>query len=353
MSLGPIMFDIQGLELSAEERELLCHPLAGGVILFARNYHDPAQLQALTAQLHAVREPRLLIAVDHEGGRVQRFHQGFTRLPPAACFGDLYARHCQRARDVCEEAGWLLASELLAAGVDLSFAPVLDLNYGVSAVIGDRAFHRDVDVVSNLAHRLMCGMRSAGMTAVGKHFPGHGYVAADSHHITPIDERCYADILMQDMVPFERLINQGLSAIMPAHVIYPAVDERPAGFSRQWLQDVLRQQLGFTGAVFSDDISMAGAEVAGGYTERAEAALAAGCDMVLICNNHRATITVLDELRYEHDPVTQVRIMRLHGRPPQDISQLLISRRHLAVAEQLAQLTITPERDLDDDQITT
>ncbi|MGI9228729.1 MAG: beta-N-acetylhexosaminidase [Gammaproteobacteria bacterium] len=354
MSLGPVMLDVREPELAADEREMLQHPLVGGVILFARNYHDPEQLTQLTEQIHALREPRLLLAVDHEGGRVQRFRQGFTPIPAAAVFGKLYQQDQHQALHLCNETGWLLATELLTAGIDFSFTPVLDLDYGASSVIGDRSFHKQPDAVSALARSLMQGMRDAGMIAVGKHFPGHGYIAADSHHETPVDKRCYEDILMQDLVPFERLINAGLPAIMPAHVIYSQVDDKPAGFSRHWLQEVLRRQLGFDGTVFSDDISMAGAEVAGDHIQRADAALEAGCDMILICNDQPAAITVLEQLQYEIDPLTQVRLMRLHGKlRQQSYPQLTADARRQQIVRQLAQLDINPELELGDDQINT
>ena len=282
---------------------------------------------------------------------MQRFHRGFTPIPPAGAFGRLYDGERRQAAHLCEESGWLLATELLAAGVDFSFAPVLDLDYGLSKVIGDRAFHRRPDAVADLARRLMRGMREAGMSAVGKHFPGHGRVAADSHHETPVDERRYEDIQMRDLAPFERLIAAGLAAIMPAHVIYPRVDDKPAGFSAVWLRDVLRRRLGFGGAIFSDDISMAGAETAGDHPARAEAALAAGCDMVLVCNDQAAAATVLERLRYEPDPVTQARLIRLHGRPRGKTAEMEARRRD--IAGRLARLESEPELALGDDQIAT
>jgi beta-N-acetylhexosaminidase len=322
MALGPVMLGLDGLELTAEERDLLRHPLVGGVILFARNYQSPGQVAALTAAVHALRQPRLLVAVDHEGGRVQRFRDGFTRLPAVRQLGEIYDRDRMRAKQLARVTGWLMAAELRAVGVDLSFAPVLDLDHGVSGIIGDRAFHHDPEAVADLAHAYASGMQKAGMEAVGKHFPGHGGIAADSHLELPVDPRPLAILETADLLAFERMIHYGLAALMPAHVLYPQVDDRPAGFSARWLKGILRQQLEFQGAIFSDDLDMAGAHVAGSPPERALAALAAGCDMVLACNDRRAAIAILDHLRYPPDPVTQVRLIRLHGRGRLNLERL-------------------------------
>ncbi|MFO1434964.1 MAG: beta-N-acetylhexosaminidase [Gammaproteobacteria bacterium] len=314
MTLGPLMIDVQGTALTAEERHRLRHPRVGGVILFTRNYADTEQLRALTKEIHALRSPRLLIAVDHEGGRVQRFRQGFTALPACVRFGERY-HDDPKAALVCAEAGGLvMASELRKLEVDFSFAPVIDVDCGISTVIGDRAFHRQPAVVSALACAYMRGMHAAGMAAVGKHFPGHGSVAADSHHAVPVDERTLAEIESHDLPPFAHLVRNGVEGIMPAHVIYPKVDPAPAGFSSFWLKQVLRAQLGFDGVIFSDDISMAGAAVAGNATQRAQAALRAGCDMVLICNDPEAAAKVIAELHVEDDPVSRSRLLRMHGR---------------------------------------
>jgi beta-N-acetylhexosaminidase len=313
--LGPVMVDLAGTEPTAEELARLAHPLVGGVILFARNYASPAQLVSLTRRLHALREPRLLIGVDHEGGRVQRFREGFTLLPPMRRLGEIWDEHPQRARRLAHQVGYVAAAELRACGVDFSFAPVLDLDYGVSEVIGDRAFHREPQAVAELAHALMLGMKEAGMAAVGKHFPGHGHVVADSHVAVPVDERERFDLELADLIPFRRMIHFGLPAIMPAHVIYPRVDDRPAGFSPVWLKGILRGELGFDGAIFSDDLSMEGASVAGDVVDRARAALEAGCDMVLVCNDPDGAQKVLDRLQWTPPPVSLVRLARLHGRP--------------------------------------
>lgn len=314
MSLGAVMLGVDGVTLSAEERDILRHPQVGGVILFARNYQHPAQVSALTKAIHALRKPRLLIAVDHEGGRVQRFREGFTRLPAARQLGHAFDRDPQHALHLAHLHGWLMAAELRAVGVDFSFAPVLDLDHGVSGVIGDRAFHHDAQVVADLGHAYRSGMLKAGMEAVGKHFPGHGGIAADSHLELPVDLRSYAQLAASDLLAFERMVHYGVAAIMPAHVLYPQVDTVPAGFSRYWLHDVLRQQMEFQGAVFSDDLDMAGAGLAGTPLERAHASLAAGCDMVLACNDRKAAVQIIQGLRYSPQPVSQFRLIRLHGR---------------------------------------
>jgi len=294
--LGPVMLDIAGPQLSSAESELLRHPQVGGVILFSRNYRSPQQLCDLTAAIRALRAPELLIAVDHEGGRVQRFQEGYTRIPAMRRLGEAWDRDrpgaCAAARDIA----YVLASELLACGVDFSFTPVLDLDFGASGVIGDRALHADPAAISQLAAGLIAGLREAGMASVGKHFPGHGYVRADSHLALPVDERSYAEIETADLVPYRSLIAHGLTAVMPAHVIYPKVDAQPAGFSAKWLQHILRRQLAFDGVIFSDDLSMQGASVAGGVAERGEAALAAGCDMVLLCNAPDAAPKLIEGL---------------------------------------------------------
>lgn len=346
------MLDLTGLQLQPEERDRLRHPLVGGVILFSRNYLDPQQLAALVHDIHILRTPPLLVSVDHEGGAVQRFRQGFVALPPCAALGRLYDGDRRRGLQAAADLGWLMAAELRAVGVDFSFAPVLDLGRGLSRVINDRAFHADPEGVTALAHAYIRGMHRAGMAAVGKHFPGHGSVEADSHHEVPVDPRPYDAIEALDLVPFARLAGSGLAALMPAHVIYDAVDPRPAAFSRVWLQEVLRRRLGFQGCLFSDDLSMAGAAVAGDLTARARAALSAGCDMVLVCNDPRGAAELLDRLADSHEPLSQVRLMRMHGRRAPDWAALHRDPdwvRAAALAESLG-----PERELalgDDERV--
>lgn len=346
MTLGPVMLDLQGFELSPEEAGLLAHPAVGGVILFARNYASPTQLQALTEAIHAVRRPPLLVAVDQEGGRVQRFRDGFTRLPPAHLLGHQYDLDPGAALALAETAGWLMAAELRAVGVDLSFAPVLDLDRGVSEVIGDRAFHRDPEAVGRLAGRYAAGMRSAGMIATGKHFPGHGGVVADSHLSLPEDRRAYADLL-EDIRPFERLIGQGLGAVMAAHVVYGRLDTRPASFSAWWLGQELRTRLRFRGAVFSDDLCMGAARVMGTPPERARAALAAGCDMVLVCNDHQAAAAVLAGLEGFSEPAGQVRLARLHGARAPGRDELTGARRWREAVAAVSGLDRAPRLELE------
>ena len=314
---GPVVVDVAGFELDAAERERLLHPLVGGVILFARNYASPAQLSALTASIRALRQPELLIAVDHEGGRVQRFRDGFTPIPAMRTLGEAWDLDVAAAAREATRLGWTLASELSVRGVDFSFTPVLDLDYGSSTVIGDRAFHRNPNVVAHLGAALVAGLAAGGMAAVGKHFPGHGFVAADSHVDVPVDPRELPALRAADLVPFGALIAQGLAGIMPAHVIYSAIDPHPAGYSRLWLRDLLRGQLGFEGLIFSDDLGMAGARGAGDMVARAEAACAAGCDMVLVCNDPAGADEVLDRWRPHALPDLARRTLRMEGRAPQ------------------------------------
>jgi beta-N-acetylhexosaminidase len=354
MSLGPVMMDLRGSQLEPDEREILQHPLVGGIILFSRNYVDVEQLATLTREIHSLRNPALLIAVDHEGGRVQRFRQSFSSLPPCHSYGDLYDKDRKLGLASAEKAGWLMSVELLAVGVDLSFAPVLDIDTGKSQVIGDRAFHRQADAVAELAKSYCRGMKRAGMAAIGKHFPGHGSVREDSHHAIPVDARRYEDVAMFDMLPFERLVKKHLQGVMLAHVIFSQVDNRPAGFSKIWLQEVLRQQLGFQGCIFSDDISMAGAEAMGSYNERAHAAIDAGCDMVLVCNNQKAAIEVLETLDSEINPASQARLIRMHGRKQKfSLKELQANLEWQATAKEILALEQAPELGFGDDEIPT
>jgi beta-N-acetylhexosaminidase len=309
------MLDIEGTELNRDDIRRLQHPMVGGVILFKRNYQSPAQLKELTAALHAVRQPPLLISVDHEGGRVQRFRDGFTRIPAMRELGNIWNTNPKKARHLAELVGWVLAAELRAHGVDFSFTPVLDVDFGNSDVIGDRAFHRKTEAIADLAHALMTGLKRGGMAAVGKHFPGHGYVAADSHTEIPVDERLFSQIEQDDLEPFRRMIDSGMVAVMPAHVIYPKIDNKPAGFSRIWLQQVLRKHLGFHGVIFSDDLAMEGATVAGNVTERALSALNAGCDMVLVCNRPDLADELLEMLQWKMPALSMARLARMHGKP--------------------------------------
>lgn len=289
--LGSVMLDLEGQQITPEERRLLAHPAVGGVILFARNVDDAAQVSTLCQSLRKLR-PDLLLAIDQEGGRVQRIRKGLTRLPAMARLGDRYADNPEEGLSLTRDAGWLLGMEMAACGLDLSFAPVLDIDSGISSVIGDRSFGGAPELVATLGQAFVQGLHEAGMAAVGKHFPGHGGVAADSHLALPVDDRPLEDIRAHDLVPFTRLAAE-LDGVMPAHVVYSAFDARPAGFSPSWL-GMLRESLGFKGCIFSDDLSMKGAHEAGGPVERAKAALDAGCDMLLVCNDRAAAFEVLD-----------------------------------------------------------
>ena len=311
---GPVVLGVEGTSLSGADRERLMHPLVGGVILFTRNYEGVQQLDELTAQIRALRSPSLLISVDHEGGRVQRFRDGFTAVPPMRTLGELWERDPEEGEAEALRWGSVIARELRAHGIDFSFTPVLDVDFGNSAVIGDRAFAADPVVIAQLASSLCDGLRAGGCAAVGKHFPGHGFVAADSHHEVPVDERPLADLFATDLIPFLALAKAGLEAVMPAHVIYPAVDDKPAGFSRVWIEDILRERLRFDGLVFSDDLGMAGACVAGDIVARADAAIDAGCDMVLTCNEFDAADELLTKWKPRPQPHLQERAQRMTGR---------------------------------------
>ncbi|HVE51411.1 MAG TPA: beta-N-acetylhexosaminidase [Casimicrobiaceae bacterium] len=299
---GPVMLGVEALTLTPADRERLSHPLCGGVILFARNFKSRDQVTALTASIHALREPPLVIAVDHEGGRVQRFRDGFTTLPPMRTLGEWWDDDVAAATREARQIGETIARELLQCGIDLSFTPVLDLDHGASTIIGDRAFHRNPNAVAQLAAALHAGLKSAGMAACGKHFPGHGYIAADSHLELPVDDRDLDALRCDDLVPFGALCGVGLESVMMAHVVYPAVDRESAGYSRKWISDELRGRLRFDGLVFSDDLGMAGATGVGDLVARADAALAAGCDVALTCNEMDAADELLSRWRPSPQP---------------------------------------------------
>jgi len=310
------VIDVVGTQLSDEDRERLRHPAAGAVILFSRNYENTQQLSMLVEDVEKLREPALLVCVDHEGGRVQRFREGFTAIPAMREFGRLWDRDKEAAKEAARGAAYVIAAEVGAHGIDFSFAPVLDLDYGSSSVIGDRALHYDPNAVGALAAAIVQGFASAGMAAVGKHFPGHGFAAADSHVDVPKDERAFSEILKKDVAPYRAAFQAGLAGVMPAHVIYTQCDSEPAGYSKYWLQEVLRAKLGFDGLIFSDDLSMAGASTVGGPPERARAALAAGCDMVLLCNDPEGQNKLLESLGdvQAHNPERLERMRKKGGR---------------------------------------
>ena len=338
MKLGPVMVDVGGLELTPDDIERLQHPQVGGAILFARNFAAPLQLIQLTHSIRELRTPSLLIAVDHEGGRVQRFRHGFTAIPPMRELGKLWGRDPAQAIAAARGCGFVIGSELQAHGVDFSFAPVLDVDYGESGVIGDRALHSDPHAIAVLAEALQAGLNAAGMMSVGKHFPGHGYVRADSHLEVPVDDRTLAEITAKDLLPFQRMARSGMGAVMPAHVIYPKVDSKPAGFSSIWLQKILREKLGFQGIIFSDDLMMEGASTAGGVVARANAALNAGCDMALLCNDPRAADSLLEGLeRRPIQPTLARRLDKMRGRGI-STAALKANAAYLAATENLARI---------------
>ena len=330
LPIGPIMIDVAGHELDALDREKIAHPNTGGLIIFARNYDNPQQVKALVKSIRAARGGDILIAVDQEGGRVQRFQNGFTRLPAMAVF--------EQQSELVEDAGWLMAAEVLNVGVDFSFAPVLDVDCGISQIIGNRSFSQDPQRAADLSSAFRKGMNSAGMAATGKHFPGHGSVALDSHLTLPEDNRDLETIRAHDLLPFKRLIAEGLEAIMPAHVVYPQVDKLPAGFSPIWIQQILRNELQFDGAIFSDDLSMEGAAIAGDFLERARLADSAGCDMLLVCNNPKAAEQVLEGMRFAPSSDRQRRLKAMLGRPQFDSNTLFSSERWQDVSNKIAKL---------------
>lgn len=309
--MGPIMLDVLGTSLTAEDKELLQHPLVGGLILFTRNYESPEQIAHLTAEIRRAANKELIIAVDHEGGRVQRFREGFSRIPAMGKIWDFAQQDVSRAQKLAKQSAILMALEVQAVGIDISFAPILDIN-DISAVIGDRSFHKNPEIVCQLASAFIEGLHLVGMKATGKHFPGHGSVKADSHIALPIDTRSRHDVFALDMLPFKTLIaNKQVDALMPAHVIFPDIDHEAVGFSSYWLKTILRNQLGFNGVIFSDDLSMEGAACVGGYVERAEAAQQAGCDMLLLCNNRTSCIDVIDNANIIIDEQSNQRLMKL------------------------------------------
>jgi len=309
--MGPIMMDVHGTSLTEDDKELLQHPLVGGVILFTRNFESPLQLSELVSNMRVAAGRDILIAADQEGGRVQRFRNGFTKIPAMGSLFELSGNNLEKAMVMAKQCGVLMALEVRAIGIDISFAPVLDLN-GISEVIGQRSFHQDPALVIPLAKAFIDGMHSVGMKATGKHFPGHGSVQADSHVDLPVDSRNYQTIEALDLLPFKELISSGyVDALMPAHVIFPDVSSKSVGFSRTWLQNILRRQLKFGGVIFSDDLSMEAASSIGGYIERSEAAQNAGCDMILLCNNRDACINVIDNANLKIDKLSHLRISKM------------------------------------------
>lgn len=329
-AIGPVMIDVEGISLKASEKIKINHPNTGAVILFSRNFQSPEQVSELIHDIRQARNGNILIAVDQEGGRVQRFQQGFTRLPAAACY--------TKNPDLAEPAGWLMAAELLAVGIDFSFAPVLDIDCGVSEIIGNRSFSTQADLATQLASQFRKGMNMAGMAATGKHFPGHGAVALDSHLTLPIDERDFDSIEQKDLIPFKQLIAEGLEGIMPAHVVYSKIDPNPAGFSSFWLQKILRQQLNFHGTIFSDDLSMEGAATVGDFPERARQAQQAGCDMILVCNNPEAAEQVLEALPVTHDRQREQRFNNMRGKNSLSREQLFKTEKWRKISQQISRL---------------
>ena len=342
------MVDLVGTTLEQQEKELLCHPLIGGVVLFSRNYESLPQLQQLLQDIHGLRTPRLVVAVDQEGGVVQRFRTGFTTLPANRILGKLYDQDRETAYRISGELGWLMAAELAAVGIDISFAPVVDLDWGQSSVIRDRAFHRDPYAVAELASRYIVGQHGAGLKSVIKHFPGHGFVRADSHIDLPVDERDYEILRGEDLIPFEHLAQGYGEGLMTAHVVFPKVDSELVTFSHVWLQHVLRDQLRFSGVVFSDDLNMQAAQVHPAAPERVRTAFQAGCDVVLLCNDRPAVMEVLDELSDYHNPVASLRLLRMRGKPKEhSLPQLRRTHRWKQAADLAVQHNEAHEEELE------
>lgn len=341
------MLDIEGLTLSPADRDLLREPAVGGVILFARNYESAEQIADLVAEIRALRSPPLLVAVDHEGGRVQRFRDGFTQIPAMRRIGQEYDRDAESGLKAARDAGWMIASELRSVGIDLCFAPCVDLDWGISDIIGNRSFHNKPDAVADLADAFSRGLRSAGMAAVAKHFPGHGAVVADSHLKLPVDRRDYG-LILDDMRPYERLINNGaIAGVMTAHIVYEQIDAQPASFSEYWVQRELRSRLGFGGAVFCDDLTMKATAKYGSIDDRARLALDAGCDMVPVCNDRDAAHEVVDALNEYSNPLSLVRLARLHGTGHPLRETVLASDKWQAIHERFSHWSDRPEFHLD------
>jgi beta-N-acetylhexosaminidase len=341
VTLGPLMVDVAGLELTPEDREVLRHPLVGSVILFSRNFATSEQLTRLVADIHAVRTPALVVGVDQEGGRIQRFRQGFSALPSPRRIGHEFDLDGPQGLTLARSMGWLMGAELRAHGVDLSFAPCVDLDYGLSEVIGDRAFHSKPEAVAQLALAYMAGMKDAGMAATAKHFPGHGAVVTDSHQSLPVDRRAWSE-LGDELLPYRRLIANGLPGVMVAHILFPAVDAAPASLSRRWVQNALREELRFEGAVFTDDLSMGGAAEFGDIIARANAALAAGCDVLPVCNDRASVARLLDGLKFEILPSAHLRLIRMRGKASPARDQLLAGDPWRASQDLLARSAAAP-----------
>lgn len=335
MVLGPLLVDIAGVTLTPGDRDILQHPLVGGVLLFSRNYDNPAQLAELTASIRAVRDPALLVIVDQEGGRVQRFRDGFTRLPAPRLIGEVYTRDRDAGIALAQSSGWIMAAELGAVGIDVSLAPVVDIDDGASRVIGDRAFHRDAHAVAELAVAWAQGAHDAGMASVAKHCPGHGSVALDSHVDSVVDARRYEAIVATSLQPFRRMVDANIEGVMMSHVIYSAVDSQPASLSRRWITDVIRNELQFQGAVLGDDLSMQAASMRGDVVSVVEQSFAAGCDMSPLCNNRLAVERVLDQCHVSTDPESPVRLERLRGHAHANRTTLLASAQWRAAEREI------------------
>lgn len=344
--IGTLIVDLQSTVASPDELELIQHPLVGGIILFARNYDTRDQLTRLCQQIRSARANPLLIMVDQEGGRVQRFIKEFTRLPSMGTFGDLYDHEPAKACLLAKQCGWLMATELRSVGVDLSLAPVLDLNKGVSTIIGKRSFHAQPEAVIKLAMAFIAGMHEAGMAATGKHFPGHGSVSLDSHVAIPVDQRSMQEIEQDDMIPFAGLIKAGIPALMAAHIIFPKVDRLPVSFSRIWLQDVLRQRMGFNGVIFSDDLNMEGANISANYADRVLRAREAGCDFTLLCNNRKGVIEVLDSLPIAAHQISKEKWQVLQGDGSNVLTDFQVHQRWNVIQAELMKLDTQQESNI-------